>query len=61
MSRRLEQALLAAGERVVRVPPHRLGASRKGEQELAKSDQIDALAVAHAVVKPDFRSKKAHE
>jgi transposase len=51
VSRRLEQALLAAGERVVRVPPHRMGASRKGEREPGKSDQIDALAVAHAVVK----------
>jgi transposase len=49
-SRRLEQALLAAGERVVRVPPHRMGASRKGEREPGKSDQIDALAVARAVV-----------
>ncbi len=49
-SRRLEQALLAAGERVVRVPPHRMGASRKGERELGKSDEIDALAVARAVV-----------
>src|SRR5437016_627569 len=51
VSRRLEQALLAAGERVVRVPPHRMGASRKGEREPGKSDQIDALAVARAVVK----------
>jgi transposase len=50
-SRRLEQALLAAGERVVRVPPHRMGASRKGEREPGKSDEIDALAVARAVVK----------
>ena len=50
-SRRLEQALLAAGERVVRVPPNRMGASRKGEREPGKSDQIDALAVARAVVK----------
>jgi transposase len=50
-SRRLEQALLAAGERVVRVPPHRMGASRKGEREPGKSDAIDALAVARAVVK----------
>src|SRR5947209_8816742 len=48
VSRRLEQALLAAGERVVRVPPHRMGASRKGEREPGKSD---ALAVARAVVK----------
>ncbi len=51
VSRRLEQALLAAGERVVRVPPHRMGASRKGERERGKSDEIDALAVARAVVK----------
>jgi transposase len=51
VSRRLEQALLAAGERVVRVPPHRMGASRKGEREPGKSDEIDALAVARAVVR----------
>jgi transposase len=51
VSRRFEQALLAAGERVVRVPPHRMGASRKGEREPGKSDQIDALALARAVVK----------
>jgi transposase len=50
VSRRLEQALLAAGERVVRVAPHRMGASRKGEREPGKSDQIDALAIARAVV-----------
>jgi len=51
VSRRLEQALLAAGERVVRVAPQRMGASRKGEREPGKSDEIDALAVARAVVK----------
>jgi transposase len=51
VSRRLEQALLAAGERVVRVAPHRMGASRRGEREPGKSDQIDALAIARAVVK----------
>ena len=50
VSRRLEQALLAAGERVVRVPPHRMGATRKAEREPGKSDEIDALAVARAVV-----------
>ena len=49
---KLEQALLAAGERVLRVPPHRMGASRRGERERerGKSDQIDSLAVARAVV-----------
>src|ERR671919_3208107 len=51
VSRRLEQALLAAGERVVRVPPHRMGASRRGEREPGKSDELDALAVARAGVK----------
>ena len=50
VSRRLEQALLAAGERVVRVAPHRMGASRRGERTPGKSDQIDALAIARAVV-----------
>ena len=50
-SRRLEQALLAAGERVVRVAPHRMGESCKGEREPGESDEIDALAVARAVVK----------
>jgi transposase len=47
----LERALIAAGERVVRVPPTMMGASRRGEREPGKSDQIDALAVARAVVK----------
>ena len=51
VSRRLEQALLAAGERVVRVAPHRMGATRRAEREPGKSDEIDALAVARAVVK----------
>jgi transposase len=51
VSRRLEQAPVAAGERVVRVAPQRMGASRRGEREPGKSDEIDALAVARAVVK----------
>ena len=50
VSRRLERALLAAGERVVRVAPHRMGASRRGEREPGKWDEIDALAIARAVV-----------
>ena len=51
VSRRLEQALIAAGERVVRVAPHRMGASRRGERQPGKSDEIDSLAIARAVVK----------
>jgi len=56
VSRRLEQALIAAGERVVRVAPHRMGASRRGEREPGKSDQIDALAIARAVVEDGVES-----
>ncbi|MBV9006053.1 MAG: IS110 family transposase [Solirubrobacterales bacterium] len=51
VSRRFEQALLAAGERVIRVAPKMMGASRRGERERGKSDEIDAQAVARAVVK----------
>ena len=51
VARGLEQTLIAAGERVVRVPPHRMGASRRGERQPGKSDEIDALAIARAVVK----------
>lgn len=51
VSGRLEQALIAAGERVVRVPPRMMGASRRGERTPGKSDEIDALSVARAVVR----------
>lgn len=51
VSARLEQALIAAGEQVVRVAPQRMGASRRGERRPGKSDEIDALAIARAVVK----------
>lgn len=51
VSRHLEEALIAAGERVVRVPPKMMGQSRRGERQVGKSDEIDALAVARAVVK----------
>jgi transposase len=49
--RQPNEGAVIAGERVVRVPPQRMGASRKGERERGKSDQIDALAVARTVVK----------
>ncbi len=51
VSRRLEQALITAGERVIRVPPRMMGQSRRGEREAGKSDQIDARAVARAVLR----------
>jgi transposase len=58
ISRRFEQALVAAGERVVRVAPHRVGESRKGERRPGKSDQIDALAIARAAVGDGSRSSR---
>jgi transposase len=51
VSARLERALMTAGERVLRVPPKMMGASRRGEREPGKSDQIDARAVARAVLR----------
>src|SRR5262252_10520571 len=38
VSRRLEQALVAAGEQVVRVAPKMMGESRRGERQAGKSD-----------------------
>jgi transposase len=40
VSGRLEQALIAAGERVVRVPPRMMGATRRAERTPGKSDQM---------------------
>jgi transposase len=51
ISSRLERALLGAGERVVRVAPKLMGASRRGERQPGKSDQIDARAIARAVLR----------
>jgi transposase len=47
----LERFLVAAGERVVRVPPKLMGESRRGERSAGKSDPIDALAVARAALR----------
>jgi transposase len=51
LSHHLERALIAVGERVVRVAPKLMGASRRGEREPGKSDQIDARAIARAVLR----------
>jgi transposase len=51
----LEQDLLAAGQRVIRVPPHLMSRTRASARERGKSDPIDALAVARAVLRePDL-------
>ncbi len=55
LSHHLEQALLAAGERVVRVAPKLMGASRRGEREPGNSDQIDARAIGRAVLREGIK------
>jgi transposase len=55
LSRRLEADLLAAGERVVRVPPKLMAQARDAARTYGKSDPIDALAVARAALRhPDL-------
>jgi transposase len=56
VSARLERALLAAGERVVRVPAGMTGQTRKVSRQAGKSDPIDARAVALAVVRDGAES-----
>jgi transposase len=51
LSHHLEQALIGAGERVLRVAPKLMDVSRRGEREPGKSDQIDARAIARAVLR----------
>jgi transposase len=48
---RLERDLLAAGERVVRVPPRLMAGARQAVPTPGKSDPIDALAVARAALR----------
>jgi transposase len=55
VSRRLERDLLAAGERIVRVPPRLMAATRTSVRTPGKSDPVDALAVARAALRePDL-------
>ncbi len=56
VSARLERALLAAGERVIRVPAAMTSQTRKLSRQAGKSDPIDALAVALAVVRDGVQS-----
>lgn len=55
LSRRLESDMLAAGERLVRVPPKLMSRARDSARTYGKSDPIDALAVARAALRePDL-------
>jgi len=51
VSARLERALVAAGERAVRITPSLTGAARKSSRTPGKSDPIDATAVALAAIR----------
>jgi transposase len=51
LSRQLERDMLAAGERLVRVPPKLMAHSRDSARTYGKSDPIDALAVARAALR----------
>lgn len=47
----LERLLVERGEKVVRVPPKMMAGARRSARVAGKSDPIDALAVAQAVVR----------
>jgi transposase len=51
VSGRLERALVAAGERVIRIPPALTANARRAARKPGKSDPIDALAIAHAALR----------
>jgi transposase len=56
VSRRLEQELVRAGQRVVRVPTHLMARTRASARIRGKSDSIDATAVVRAVLRePELR------
>jgi len=54
ISGRLEPALIAAGERCVRVPPKLMAQTRRSARSRGKSDAIDAATVARAAL-PEAR------
>jgi transposase len=51
VSGRLERALIAVGEQVIRVPPALMVDARRGVRTPGKSDPIDAAAVARAALR----------
>jgi transposase len=61
LSARLERDLLTAGEPVVRVPPKLMAQSRASARTRGKSDPIDALAVARAVLREPDLPVAAHD
>ena len=61
LSARLERDLLSAGQKVVRVAPKLMAHERAGARTRGKSDPIDALAVARAVLRHPDLPVAAHD
>jgi transposase len=61
LSARLERDLLSGGEQVVRVPPKLMAQTRASARTRGKSDPIDALAVARAVLREPDLPVAAHD
>jgi transposase len=61
LSGRLERELLDAGQQVVRVPPHLMAYTRASARTRGKSDAIDALAVARAVLREPNLPVASHD
>lgn len=61
LTARLERALLAGGERVVRVPPKLMAGVRRSARTRGKSDPIDALAVARAALREPELPVASHD
>lgn len=61
LSARLERDMLGAGQQVVRVPPKLMAQTRASSRERGKSDPIDALAVARAVLREPDLPAAAHD
>ena len=61
LSARLEIDLLDAGQSVVRVPPKLMAQTRSSARTRGKSDPIDALAVARAVLREPDLPVAAHD
>src|SRR5215510_13693008 len=61
LSARLERDLLSAAHKVVRVAPKLMAQARASARTRGKSDPIDALAVAHAVLRHPDLPVAAHD
>jgi transposase len=61
VSGRLERALLAVGQAIVRVPPKLMAATRQSARTRGKSDPIDALAVGRAAVREPGLPAATHD